>query len=417
MAMSNATGIRPDFGYFDYDFEHALKTHKANEALNFIQHAPPGSTIWLITIIRNFIHQVVSSLFEDLHYNIYGYMEHADAHGQHAIEMLKSWKPKLFEAELETMSRDDLIDHLVEQKLMLPQQFNVDFLKPMIGIDLGNVPFDHDRHHQFVNLRFADEKQINVIGLRYEDLSKWPGILQEYFPRFPSAMPEVQRHGEELIKTKYNELKEYLDGTHFFSALSTEELRAFPNQNYYSDCEIRALANLTDPTTLPPANSITCEAFPTEAPTPFPMDSSPERAVRRKPCPTPIPTLAPTDMATATPTLAPTEMATDMATALPTDMATASPTSATTDMATASPTWATTDTATETTTMFKWVEGQGCYDKNDPALKIDISYCSPTPAPTVHGHWVTTMECKDGQGRTVPEVNCGPVTNGVAFSI
>jgi hypothetical protein len=379
--MVNATGMRIDYGYFDNDWEHALKTHKPNEALDFVQRAPGGTTIWLLTIIRNFVHQVVSSLFEDFHYNIYGFMSEAGyALGANSLEILNTWKPKLFEAELATMSEDDLMNHLVEQKMMHPQRFNFDFLKPIIGVDLGTVPFDHERSQQFISLKFADGKQINVVGLRYEDLSKWSTILREYFPTFPENLERQQQHEEDLLVERYSDFKEYLDNIGYFNALSLDELRAFPNQNYYTDCEIMALANLSsvvDLTSLPPANSTACSSIPTLAPTPYPMDVLANATTQRKGC-------TPTEAPTVTPTASP--------------------------------------------TFGNWGTKTACFDASRPWVRIDDLYCLdapalpeptpkptqsptavPTPSPTVQGHWVVSMECKAENGQVVDENNCPEV--------
>jgi hypothetical protein len=396
MAMQNATGLRADFGYFDNDWEHALKTHKANEALDFVNRAPGGTTVWLVTIIRNFVHQVVSSLFEDFHYNIYGFMKTSDARGKNAVALLKEWKPKLFEAELATMSEDDLMNHLIEQKLMLPQRFNSDFLKPIIGVDLSDVPFDHERSRQFISLKFADGKQLNVIGLRYEDLSKWNGVLREYFPLFPEEITEQQRHEEELLVERYEMLKEFLDNSGYFNALSLEELRSYPNQNYYTDCEVKALAHLTEPVDLASlslANS-TCSPVPTLAPTPYPMDTLGDLvnttsgiARQRKRCNSSShDSTSPNGTQTEAPTGAP---------------------------------------------IGTWKHVVGCFNRSEPWKRIAKEYCGETPSPTsaptrsptaaptveptVHGHWVITIECQDQAGRQVSERNCPGIHNKNAF--
>jgi hypothetical protein len=407
MAMQNATGLRADFGYFDNDWEHALKTHKPNEALDFVNRAPAGTTVWLVTIIRNFVHQVVSSLFEDFHYNIYGFMKTSDARGKNAVELLKEWKPKLFEAELATMSEDDLMNHLIEQKLMLPQRFNSDFLKPIIGVDLEDVPFDHEQSRQFISLKFADGKKINVIGLRYEDLNKWNTILREYFPLFPEEITEQQRHEEELLVERYEMLKEFLDNSGYFNALSLEELRSYPNQNYYTDCEVKALAHLTNPvdlTSLTSANATDCSSVPTLAPTPYPMDTlhsgtrnETSAGRRKKRC---------SNSSSPSYTAAPTWISSNGTS--PTKMPTAGP----------SP-------------IGTWKNVVGCFNRSQPLKRIAEKYCSETPSPTsaptrsptpspttsptVHGHWVITMECQDAAGRLVPERNCPEIHNEKTF--
>merc|ERR1712130_1085289 len=134
------------------------------------------------------------------------------------------------------------MNHFIEQEMMLPQRFNYDFLRPILGVDLGTVPFDHGKSRQFISLKYEGNRQVNVVGLRFEDLAKWTTVLKEFFPGFPSAITEQQRHEEELLVQRYSALKTYPDETGFFNALALEELRSFPNQNYYTDCEIMALA-------------------------------------------------------------------------------------------------------------------------------------------------------------------------------
>jgi len=427
LSMRIATHLAIDYGYFDNDWEHALKTHKPNEALQFINRAPSGATIWLITTIRNFVHQVVSSMFEDLHYMIFGDMATSNTVGDNARAVLGSWKPKLFSAELETMSDDDLMNHFMEQKMMVPQRFNQEFMMPILGIDLGTVPFDHERSRQFISLKFADGKQVNVIGLRFEDLSKWAGILTEYFPNFPEVMEERQKHEEELIGEKYKIFKSYLDKVGYFNALSLEELRSFPNQNYYTDCEVVALTNLAHPvalSTLPAAGDV-CNPVPTKAPTPYPNDAG--ATTRRKGCATTIPVNGSTDTNFTIPngsTLAPTPSTLPNGSTLAPTPSTLAPT---TLVPTETPTPSPTETPTVTPTFGNWETVMGCFDSSHPWTRIDDMYCAdttsptltptpvptykPTPLPTIQGHWVINMECHDEAGLAVNSTNCPDIQN------
>jgi hypothetical protein len=366
-------------------------------------------------------------LFEDFHYNIYGFMK-SSHRGGNALEILKNWKPKIFEAELATMSEEDLMHHLIEQKLMIPARFNYDFLKPIIGVDLGTVPFDHEKSRQFISLTFADGKKINVIGLRFEDISKWPTVLREYWPMFPEEMIELQKHEEELLVTRYQGLKEYLDKTGYFTSQSLDELRSYPNQNYYSDCEVEALAhlaNVTDLSRLPPADSKACSPDPTPAPTPYAMDKM------KKECATPAPTETSnetTSPTTQNETLSPTtenetwSPTTEGETLSPTtEDETMSPTAdeEATPAPTETPTTAPTLSPTSAPTEGSWNTITGCFDKERPWVRVDDMYCPntvaptpspttlrPTPTPTVQGHWVVTILCRGEDDETIDTINC-----------
>jgi hypothetical protein len=354
-AMSTATGLDVDYGYFDYDWQHALKTSKATDALNFVNGASAGTTIWLITIVRNFMPWLVFSLFEYFHQSIYGidrinFNRSMLAAGENERSAIQAWRPKLFAAELETMLEQDLMNQLLEyQDLILQINFNSQVMKQIIGVDLGEVPFDHDQSRQFLSLRYADGKQINVIGLRYEDLSKWPTILRDYFPSFPEVMPEEKSWSQGiskenlLLKVKYKELKEYLDGSGYFTTLSLEELRSYPNHNYYTDCEVKYLAHVGSKP-LPMQDSAHCSTT-----------SYPKRQGKR-PC----------------------------------------------------------DSSHQP--KGKWKEVPACFNRSQPSERIAETYCSeaekpsstsaPTPSPTIYGHWVITAECQNKAGKKIHARNC-----------
>jgi hypothetical protein len=334
-------------------------------------------------------------------------------------------------------------------------------LRPIIGVDLGTVPFDHEKSRQFISLKFADGKKVNVIGLRFEDLPKWPTVLREYFPSFPEEMIELQKHEEELLVTRYQALKEYLDKTGYFNSQSLDELRSYPNQNYYSDCEVEALANLakdTDLSLLPPASSKACSPDPTPAPTPYAMDKM------KKECPTPADettspttqneTLSPTtenetfspttegetlSPTTEDETLSPTtedetsSPTTELGTMYPTkdEEATPAPTTAPTPSPTSEPTPAPTTAPTQSPTSEptegSWKTITGCFDHEKAWVRVDDMYCAdteaptrtptemptarPTPMPTVQGNWIIRMDCIDENGQEVDESNCPAVQN------
>merc|ERR1719262_936010 len=112
--------------------------------------------------------------------------------------------------------------------MSLPLRFMQQAMMPIIGVDLSTTPFDHDRSHQFISLKYADGKKLNVIGVRFEDVEKWGSILQKYFPYFPSNMGDLQqqKHEEDLLVERYALLKEYLDQSGYFNQLSLEELKS-----------------------------------------------------------------------------------------------------------------------------------------------------------------------------------------------
>jgi len=206
------------------DWRIGCKTHFPDLAYDFLDQVPVNKTTWLITVVRNGMHQGVSEFFMTWYDRIWPG---------------RNWTvaPRLDYDNFLKLSNDDLMDYYTEFSGVNTDWFQR-FLTPLIGFDAKTMKEPlHQDGYAFQQLRYGNGKTINLLMLRFEAVTQWPVIMNKFFPLETTAFPHEVATTQDGWRAHQDNFKKFLcEGNKLPTTL--EECMKFQNMEFYNDAEI-----------------------------------------------------------------------------------------------------------------------------------------------------------------------------------
>jgi hypothetical protein len=206
------------------DWRTACKTHYPELAYHYLDQVPVNKTTWIITTVRNGLHQGISDFFMTWYSRLWPTRKWAVA-------------PRIDYENFLKLTNDELVDYY-EDFVWSHNDWFQRYLTPLIGFDVRSMKDSlHQDGYAFQQLRYKNGKVINLLLLRFEALTQWPVIMSKFFPIKPNAYPyESATEHAGWRAHQDNFTKVLCEGNYLPTTL--EEARKYPNMDFYSDTEI-----------------------------------------------------------------------------------------------------------------------------------------------------------------------------------
>jgi hypothetical protein len=211
-------------GFYHRDWRTGCKTYYPDLAYNFLDQVPVNKTTWLITIVRNGLHQGISEFFMTWHRRLWPTRKGAGG-------------PLLDYENFLKLTNEDLMDYYQEFVGVHNDWFQR-FLTPLIGFDARTMkePLQQDGY-AFQQLRYGNGKTINLLILRFEAVAQWPVIMNKFFPLKPTAYPRQAATEQDGWRAHQDSFKKVLcEGNHLPTTM--EESMKYQNMEFYNDTEV-----------------------------------------------------------------------------------------------------------------------------------------------------------------------------------